>query len=263
MRRAALIHWRPEEGETRLPLLRAAGWEAFCLRPEGGNLRSLRDNPPDAFVIDLSRLPSHGRDVGQALRQYSATRHVPLVFVGGDPDKVQKVRQVLPDAAFCEWDGIAAGLRAAVAAMPDEPIVPQPMAGYAGTPLAKKLGIQAGSRVSVIHAPQGFLQRIALPPGVQVRERAAESERVLFFVRSRRELESGFDAAAKAVADRGGLWVIWPKKASGIETDISQANVREFCMDRGWVDYKICAVDETWSGLLFSRRTGSHPHAQR
>jgi hypothetical protein len=257
MRRATLIHWHPEEGAARLPLIRAAGWEAECIRPEGGNLRPLRENPPSAFVIDLSRLPSHGRDVGQALRQFAATRHVPLIFAGGDAEKVLKVREVLPDAVFCDWDGVREALHTAVATMPDEPVVPQPMAGYSGTPLAKKLGVKAGSRLCLIHAPQGFTARLSVPPGVQVRERAAESERVLFFVRNRKELSSGFASAAKAVADKGGLWVIWPKKASGIETDIAQPHIREFCMDRGWVDYKICAVDETWSGLLFSRRAAA------
>jgi hypothetical protein len=254
MRRATLIHWRPDEAEAKLALIRAAGWEAELIRPEGGNLRPLRENPPAAFVIDLGRLPSHGRDVGQALRQFAATRHVPLVFAGGEPEKVAKVREVLPDAVFCEWAGIGEALHSAVATMPDEPVVPQPMAGYSGTPLARKLGVKAGTRLCLLRAPQGFTARLSVPPGVQVRERAAESDRVLFFVRSRKDLESGFASAVKAVADKGGLWVIWPKKASGVDTDLSQPHIREFCMDRGWVDYKVCAVDETWSGLLFARR---------
>jgi hypothetical protein len=214
----------------------------------------VREDPPTAFIIDLSRLPSLGRDVGQALRQFATTRHVPLIFVGGAPEKVARIREVLPDAVYCEWAGIAAALHSAVATMPDEPVVPAPMAGYSGTPLAKKLGIKTGSRLCLIHAPQGFTAKLSLPPGVHVRERAAESERVLFFVRGRKELQSGFDSATGAVAQQGGLWVIWPKKASGIATDISQPEVRKFCMDRGWVDYKVCAVDETWSGLLFARK---------
>lgn len=254
MRRATVIHWRPEEAEAGLSLIRAAGWEAVCLRPEGGNLKPLRENIPAAFILDLTRLPSHGRDVAQVLRQSAATRHVPLVFAGGLPEKVAKIREVLPDAVFCEWDGIAAALQTAVATMPDEPVVPPPMAGYSGTPLAKKLGIKAGSRLCLMRAPQGFTAKLSLPPEVRVRERAAESERVLLFVDSRKALRGGFASAAGAVAERGGLWVIWPKKTSGIETDISEPEVRKFCMDRGWVDYKICAVDETWSGLLFSRK---------
>jgi hypothetical protein len=213
----------------------------------------------------MTRAPSTGRDIGLSLRKAAGTRHVPIVFAGGDPDKVASARAVLPDAVFCQWDGIAAALDDARANMPDEPLVPAQMAGYSGTPLAKKLGIKPGSRLCLIGAPQGFLAKLKVPPGTEVRERAAESERVLWFVRSRRDLESGLARAGNAVAEKGGLWVIWPKKTSGIETDISQPEVRAFCLERGWVDYKVCAVDETWSGLLFARKAfdDTPKHGQR
>jgi hypothetical protein len=77
---------------------------------------------------------------------------------------------------------------------------------------------------------------------------------VLFFVDSLATLQRRFGVASRTVRDGGGLWIIWPKKASGVKTDVTETAVREYGLAAGWVDYKICAVDETWSGLQFARR---------
>ena len=254
-RRAILIHWRPEEGAARVPALEKAGWNSECYTPQRGNLKPLRDSPPEVFVIDLSRLPSHGHAVGAALRRFLQTRHVPIVFAGGAPDKVSRIREALPDAFYTEWEGIAAAMAEAVRNAPERPVVPdEPLSGYSGTPLTKKLGIKEGTAVTILNAPQGFLTKLPLPPNVKVQQRAAEAHRVLLFVRDAAGLKRGFSKAAKAVAKGGGLWIVWPKKASGVATDLSEKDVRAMGMGQDWVDYKICAVDETWSGLLFARR---------
>ena len=173
-RRAVLIHWKPEEGEALLPALQEAGWKAECFKPDGSaGLAGLRANPPQAIVIDLSRLPSHGRAVGTALRQYKQTRHVPLVFVGGAGDKLETLRKDLPDAVFTTWDQIGGALSDALRRAPDEPVVPSTMAAYSGTPLWKKLGIKAGSSLLLLKPPQGFREKLTLPEAVEVRERAA------------------------------------------------------------------------------------------
>jgi hypothetical protein len=124
-------------------------------------------------------------------------------------------------------------------------------AGYSGTPLAKKLGIGGGARLAVVNAPPGFDRTLGrLPTGVEVRKHArGPLDVVVFFTRRRAELERRLGTLAKAIAPAGGLWVAWPKRAAGLETDITEDVVREVVLPRGLVDNKVCAIDDTWSGL--------------
>jgi hypothetical protein len=257
MRRVALVHWNTQEARERARRLRGAGRSVLVISdPKVDYLRDLRARPPQAFVIDLSRLPSHGRDVGVWLRQQKATRHIPLVFVAGEPDKVAKTRELLPDAVYTDWKGIRGALRHALRRPPAQPVVPGTMAGYSGTPLPKKLAIKPGGTVALLGAPPGFARTLgALPDGVRLQSHLRGGpELALLFSKSQAELERRFPAAARALPEGGKLWLIWPKKTSGIASDLSEPVVRTFGLRRGWVDYKICAVDQTWSGLLFSRR---------
>src|SRR5687767_14567225 len=102
MPRILLIHWNEAEALERAARLGMAGFEATAIWDETGGvaLRRVRENPPDAFVIDLSRLPSHGRDVATWLREGKATRGIPLVFLEGDAEKVARLRALLPDATY-------------------------------------------------------------------------------------------------------------------------------------------------------------------
>lgn len=126
-------------------------------------------------------------------------------------------------------------------------------AGYSGTPLATKLGIKAGSRVALLHAPDGFDDELApLPDGVTILRRlAAELDVALLFVTERRELERRFPAVAAAITPAGGFWVAWPKRASKVPTDVTEDVLREVGLPQGLVDNKVCAVTEVWSGLRF------------
>ncbi|MCW5977476.1 MAG: hypothetical protein KIT09_05335 [Bryobacteraceae bacterium] len=257
MKKVALIHWNQAEAEMRGALLRAAGFEVDVKVKIGpGELRAFRENPPDAFVIDLDRMPSHGKAVGVSLRQYKATRAVPLVFVGGEPDKAAAVRLLMPDAAYADWSGAAGAAAAAMADPPAAPVVPGTMQGYSGTPLVKKLAIKAGSAVALMGAPESFEELLGeLPAGARLsREGKGPARIVLLFAKSIAELERRFPRAAAAMAGDGGLWIVWPKKTSPLAKDLSEQVVRAYGLERGWVDYKICAVDATWSGLLFARR---------
>jgi len=257
MSRIVLIHWNAEEAEERAARLRRAGHAAgFFADASATGYRSLRADPPDAFVIDLSRVPSHGGALGTWLRQQKATRGVPIVFVDGAPEKVARVRKLLPDAHFTAWSRIRGTLRRALAGPPAKPVVPGTMDGYAAAPLLKKLGIRKGARVALLGAPKGFERTLgALPEGVRVQRAArGRADRILLFARSPADLRRRFPAAARALAEGGGLWILWPKKASGLATDLTQAGVRAFGLAARFVDYKICAVDATWSGLLFARR---------
>jgi len=125
-------------------------------------------------------------------------------------------------------------------------------AGYSGTPLYKKLGIAAGSRLRVIHDPGDFRSRIADAPAHE--EATGEADVVVLFVTRRDDLAAQFDQAIEGLADRGGLWIAWPKKASKVPTDITEDTLRDAILPTGLVDNKVCAISEVWSGLRFVRR---------
>jgi hypothetical protein len=254
MKRVTLVLWNRKEAEARAAALRKTGYTVECRWREGGvGWREVRNDPPDFFVIDLNRLPSHGKALGIWLRQQKATRRVPIVFIEGDPAKTGLVKELLPDAVYTPWNRIRGALRRKA---PADPKVPGTMAGYSGTPLTKKLGIRAGSAVALLNAPPQFERTLGeLPEGASLRRQARGKARViLLFSRSMTDLERRFPAAARATEEAGRLWIVWPKKASGIVSDLNQNAVRAFGLDAGWVDFKICAVDETWSGLCFTRR---------
>jgi hypothetical protein len=122
------------------------------------------------------------------------------------------------------------------------------MAGYSGTPLPKKLGITEGSMIALIGAPKGVID--GLPPGVRVKRQARGSADVIvaFFTR-RRDFESRVAGLAQMIFPSGGLWVAWPKRTSGIQTDMHEGIVREVALPLGLVDNKVCAINATWSGL--------------
>jgi hypothetical protein len=132
------------------------------------------------------------------------------------------------------------------------------MAGYSGTPLAKKLGIAAGMRVAVIDAPDGFRASLApLPADVTfVAAVDARCQLVHLFTASRAVLAKALERYRKTLASDAVVWVSWPKKAAKVATDVTEDVIREVALPIGFVDVKVCAVDETWSGLkLVVRKT--------
>ncbi|MGD8867539.1 MAG: hypothetical protein PVI01_07905 [Gemmatimonadales bacterium] len=251
-----LIHWKPEEIEERAQRLRAAGYSVNAAPFSGAFLRELRGDPPAAVVIDLSRLPSHGRDVAASIRQSKSTRHIPIVFVEGEPAKVERVRELLPDATYTSWTRFRRSLKRAIAGARQEPLATgSTLAGYSGTPLPKKLGIKSEYSVALIGAPQDFETTLGeLPTGVVLRRQArGRCDLIVWFCKSRAELERRVDHLGQ-LAGPGGLWIAWPKQASGVSTDLTPAAVRAAGLAVGLVDYKIAAIDATWSGLRFTRR---------
>jgi hypothetical protein len=130
-------------------------------------------------------------------------------------------------------------------------------AGYSGTPLPKKLGIKPGSVVALLGAPAGFAKTTLgpIPEGASLRSDTRVPFHVgLLFAGSKAELARRFPAAMKAMADPCAFWLVWPKQASGVPTDLDGNHVREFGLMSGLVDYKVAAIDATWSGLCFARR---------
>jgi hypothetical protein len=259
MRRICLIHWKAEEAEEKIAKLRAAGYEVDYGEMNPAALRVWRNNPPAAFVIDLSRLPLQGRDVGMALRGYKNTRHTPLIFVEGEPEKVERIKVNLPDAVYTSWGRIRGSLKAAITKPLAKPVVPASnLAGYSGTPLPKKLGVKPNSNVSLLGAPKDFEKTLGeLPESVKLKKRADRAcDLIIWFVRMRAELFDRIKEMAELIGDGGasGLWIAWPKRASDVASDMTETVVRETGLASGLVDYKVCAIDATWSGLKFARR---------
>lgn len=132
------------------------------------------------------------------------------------------------------------------------------LAGYSGTPLPRKLGIAPDSRVALIDGPEGVESiLVPMPTGV-VLQRGLKGRGVfdviVLFVTWRAALEKNYPRAVERLGAAGGLWIAWPKKASGVATDVSENMLREVCLPSGLVDNKVCAIDQTWSGLRFVRR---------
>ncbi|MBZ5723869.1 MAG: hypothetical protein LAP87_02625 [Acidobacteriia bacterium] len=250
-----VIHWDPAQAAERAARLRSQGFDAlsYPARITGG-LRAIRETSPDAILIDLTALPSYGRAIGAMLREQKSTRTIPLVFLEGDPAKTARVRELLPDATFAVWPRIGPALRRAVSLGPGrEPMAPRPPA----TPLCQKLRIRGGAVVALLRAPADFEATLApLPEGVRLRRDAAGADVILFFAASAAALGRQLPALAREVKTGRIVWLVWAKKTSAAAGGLSMAGIREMCGAAGLVDYKVCAVDRTWSAMAFGARRG-------
>lgn len=136
------------------------------------------------------------------------------------------------------------------------------MVGYSGTPLPQKLGIKPGARVAIVDAPRAFA--LSLPEGVALLDaRDGGLDVLLWFLRERSTLDGELAAMSARLKPAGALWTAWPKKASGVPTDLTENVVREVALPTGLVDNKVCAIDETWSGLRLVWRVELRPKAPR
>jgi CheY-like chemotaxis protein len=252
-----LVHWRSAETEPLVRVIQDAGHHVeYDPAADGGAVyKAIRRRPPDAVVIDLSRLPSHGRELAIGLRGAKSTRHVPIIFVGGASDKAAAIRSQLPDAIYVESASqLGEALEQARTARLATPVVPvQMMDRYGGRTVAQKLGIREGSTVGVIDPPSGYTAAIGeLPAGARFDEdpRAA-CEVTLWFIH---DLD-GYRSKARrmrALAGATKLWILWRKKSAAPESGLSERVIRETAASVGLVDYKICAVDRTWSAMAFA-----------
>lgn len=247
-KRVVLYHWKTEEAKPLIALLEQAGYTVrYDEKPSApGKLREIN---PVAIVIDLSRMPSHGRYVATGIRAVKSVSHLPIVFVDGDPVKVSKIREVLPDATYAERSKLAAVLKKVkpLAA----PVTTERLASYENRTTAQKLGIREGMRIAVFDPPSGYLKLLgAVPEGVEFSEEPEETlPLTLWFVRDVDMYLTGLRAMrSRAVKTR--LWVIYPKGKVGGE--LTQFVVREGALAVGLVDYKICSVSEVWTAMAFA-----------
>ncbi|MCC7362098.1 MAG: hypothetical protein IT317_21620 [Anaerolineales bacterium] len=258
IKRLALIHWDAPEAAARVARLAEWDYTATAYNRAGpALLRAIRATTPSAVLIDLSRLPVQGRDVGVELRQNSATRPISIVFVDGLPEKVLLVRQTLPDAVYSTWTHLRDDLATLFSRPPRAYRVPEaaPVA-QAGPSVTDKLGLQPNTLVALLNAPPDFAAELEpLPAGARLqRQMSSDCTLTVWFIRSRRELQEGLPLRA----DRLGasrLWIVWPKKTSGQSDALSPAAVRELCRAAGLTDLKAAAsLTPALTGVLFARR---------
>ncbi len=250
MARVRLFHWKAGEAKPLIALLRRDGHkvdydEAFA------SFRAARATPPAAFVIDLTRMPSQGREVAVALRGSKATRQAPIVFVDGEAEKLASIRKLLPDATYTTRAKLVTALKAAIASPPAASVVPTRMMDrFAHRSVVQKLGIGKGARVAAIDPPSDYAKALAgLPEGAEVIEDDAGPGAItLWFFHD----PAGFQSSLRRLRDtaaRGRVWVLWRKnKRDGLDGNL----VRRAILEIGLVDYKICSYDEAWSGMAIA-----------
>ncbi|MBV9762882.1 MAG: hypothetical protein JO340_20145 [Acidobacteriaceae bacterium] len=238
-------------------LLKAASYQVeYVSKIAPGVMRRLRENAPDAFVVDLSRLPSHGREIAVALRQSRGTRNIPIVFCEGAEEKVAKIRAKLPDATYCGLRGLRAALRRALKQKVQEAVVPAAMMDrYAGRTVAQKLGIREGASVALVNAPRGVWREMReAPANVKWSEGAgAGADVTLCFVHEGGGLAERL-SEMREVAGGTKLWILWRKGGSAARSEVTEGLIREQAIQLGMVDYKVCSFDAVWSAMAFALR---------
>lgn len=239
-------------------MLREAGFKVEASRfGTSGMVSALKANPPAAIVVDLDRLPSHGKAVATVLRSSPSTRRIPLVFAGGAPEKVEGVRVELPDAVFASWRQTPAAIRKAIQGGPANLVKPQPvMERYSNTALSRKLGLPASAPCALVAAPDGFAEMLDdLPEEFAFQSRIGKDTKLaIWFVRSAAEMAFALERASIQLPAGASIWMVFPKRSGSLAADFTSNDVRETALGLNLVDYKICAVDKDWSGMKFARR---------
>ena len=258
MKRIHIIHWQKNESENYASILRKLGYQVDCSLPENAQFfKSLRASPPDLMIIDLSRLPSQGRDIAINLRSQKSSQNIPVIFVEGDPEKTSRIQQLIPDAFYTRWGEIADAIDQVLINPPSTQKQASVFAAYSKTPLIKKLTIQSDMQICLIHAPEEFIPLLGiLPKNIHFHE---DMEKpcllIIWFVFNETELKELLpDISKKCMHSGARVWICWQKLGKAFSGGITQNLVRTKGLASGLVDYKICAIDDTWSGLLFRWR---------
>ncbi len=251
--RLVLVHWKPAEVRDRIAGLEDLGFEVDVYSNQmGSGLGKYRDDLPCVVLISLERLPSHGRQIGSWFRTTKATAGVPFVFVGGKSDKVEAVRAVFADAVFTEWDDVEAAIRRARRRKQKA----GPTTECSTKELWDKLEIREDYTVALLGAPAGFERTLGkVPSSVTMRKQArGQADLVVLFPKSVGDLAKRWPSAVRMLPDKRRIWVAWPKRASGVDSNVTQDLVRGFGIDQGWTDVKICRIDDVWSAHMFARK---------
>ncbi len=252
-----LVCWDPPKAADHAAALNRVGHRVTLVTSSvRGWIGYVRDLAPDVMVIDLDRLPSHGREVGIHLRTSKSTRHIPLVYLGGEPSKVERVHSDLPDAIFSPWQQAGDAIVRALSAPAAKPLRPRPLAERPNrSDLAQRLGIKADLPVC-FWGDTEFLAELlsdASESFTTTKHAARQASLCLAATRSAADVEAVFETATSYSAG-SSIWIIHPKQSGRYATDFNQNDVRIIGLAHGWGDYKVCSVDSDWSGLKFARR---------
>jgi CheY-like chemotaxis protein len=254
MSRVRLFHFKAAEAGPLIAILRAAGHKVEYDEKMGTPLyQAIRAAPPDAFVIDLTRMPSHGRYVAFGMRQSPKTRHVPIVFVDGDAEKVAITRQQVPDAFYTPRAKVVATIKKAVKSRVENPVKPDRLFSYHTRTAAQKMGIAKDARVGVIDGPRDYERVLGeVPEGVEFVEGAQAGCSLLIWFLHDPDVYLEMLPRIRACAARSKVWVLWKKGGTTRTGAVTQPLIREAAQEFGMVDYKICSVDKNWSGIALT-----------
>ena len=248
MPKIVLLHWKQEEiGDLAAHL---QGFSVALYVPtQGEGMTGLKAfGVPDAFVISLERMPSHGRDIGWHLLKQKATRQVPIVYVGGDPAKVAKIRELLPQAVYTTWAEAAEAVRDALA---NPSVVVNAPVVLSAAPLHSKIGLKEGMHIALIGAPAPLETLVSvMPGGIVIHEMPSPSEvaMTLWFVRSETEFFDELPSIAPLLGNKPRLWVFY-RRGKGV----TWTGILEAAGEQGLAQFKIMRLNEVWSGVAFGR----------
>jgi hypothetical protein len=214
---------------------------------------------PSVLVLDLDKVPSRSREVVIAIRTSKAARHIPILFAGGVPDKIDRLRTEFPDIKFAPWPEAQ---HAIAALLQNPPATPPkiPERDYSATSLSKKLGIREDMRIALLAAPDGFEEILGdLPPKTTLTPRITTvTNLALCFIRSLDDLAATLEILTLRLPRPASAWIIYPKRSGRHRADFNENHVRDQALTAGLVDYKVCSVDADWSALKFAHRKPTH-----
>jgi CheY-like chemotaxis protein len=257
--RICLVCWDETLRDQHAAELTRAGFAVTAMPRDktGGVIGYTRHLAPSAVVIDLDRLPSRGREVGMSLRASRSTRHIPIVFAGGPPEKIPRLKTELPDATYSGWDKLSAALKQLLANPPEAPMAPPAhMQRWATNDLPRKLGIVPQVTAAILNDRHGIGEILGnLPAGVTLTSRITRDTCLaLFIATSPAEVQGSFDRACAQLNPSASFWIFHPKSNPRRRIDFNQNHVRELGLAAGFVDYKVAGINDDWSALKFAKR---------
>jgi hypothetical protein len=217
-----------------------------------GTVRELARLNPATLVLDLDKRPSHLREIALALRSSKSARHIPILFAGGLPEKMERIRSENPDTVYATWSDAPKALAALLKHPPPIPAIAPPR-DFSTTPLPKKLGIGSNMQVALIAAPDGFEELLGDLP-VTTTLITPKTNLALCFIRSLEDLATALDLLSLRLPKQASVWIVHPKRTSKHHIDFNQNHVRDAALAAGLVDYKVCSIDAYWSALKFAHR---------
>jgi hypothetical protein len=256
MKTIKLLFWH-DDIKTKVASLRRRDLriDTAPLLSTSGVVGELAHLNPAVLIFDLDKLPSKSREIALLLRSSKSARHIPLLFAGGVPEKMERIRNENPDASYTAWQEAPKTLAALLKHPPSTPAIAPPR-DFSATPLLKKLGIGANMQVTLIAAPDGFKELLGdLPASTTLLTRISpKTNLVLCFIRSLEDLAATLDLLTLWLPKQASVWVVHPKRTSKHHVDFNQNHVRDAALATGLVDYKVCSIDADWSALKFAHR---------